>query len=147
MATESTLLRRGLPWLAAVLLLILVLWQVYPWLNERFSHQAANPRPVTARGELAADELATIAIFERASPSVVFISTQQRVRNYWTRRTFNVPKGSGSGFIWDEFGHVVTNNHVIEEASEATIRLNDGRSYNAVLVGVSPSPRFGGGAH
>ena len=52
---------------------------------------------------------------------------------------YSVPKGTGSGFIWDDLGHVVTNNHVIEGASEATVRLNDGRSYSAVLVGASPA--------
>jgi len=44
-----------------------------------------------------------------------------------------------SGFVWDDLGHVVTNNHVIEGASEATVRLNDGRSYSAVLIGASPA--------
>ncbi len=57
--------------------------------------------------------------------------------NPWTRDVFSVERGSGSGLIWDELGHVVTNNHVIED-STATVRLNDGRSYRAVLVGSSP---------
>jgi S1-C subfamily serine protease len=49
-----------------------------------------------------------------------------------------VPRGTGSGFIWDEAGHVVTNLHVIADASAATIRLADGRDYRAELVGASP---------
>jgi S1-C subfamily serine protease len=59
------------------------------------------------------------------------------VRDLWTRNVFSVPRGTGSGFIWDGAGHVITNMHVIEGASEATVRLADGRDYEASLVGVS----------
>ncbi|MCM2309018.1 MAG: trypsin-like peptidase domain-containing protein [Sulfuritalea sp.] len=99
---------------------------------------ALQSRPVAPRGELAADEKATIALFERARDSVVFISTRERVQDFWTRNVFSVPRGSGSGFIWDEAGHVVTNHHVIDGASEATVKLADGSSYKARLVGTSP---------
>jgi S1-C subfamily serine protease len=99
----------------------------------------AAPRLVTPRGDLAADEKAMIELFERARDSVVFISTRQQVRDYWTRNVFSVPRGTGSGFIWDDRGHVVTNFHVIEGASEATVRLADGRDYKAGLVGASPA--------
>ncbi|MEM6639841.1 MAG: trypsin-like peptidase domain-containing protein [Pseudomonadota bacterium] len=98
----------------------------------------AQPRLVTARGDLAADEQATIELFERASPSVVYISTSRRVVDFWRRDVRNVPQGTGSGFIWDEDGHVVTNYHVIQGASQAEVRLNDGRTYDAGLVGASP---------
>jgi S1-C subfamily serine protease len=116
-----------------------VLWQFLPWVERQLVRLDAEPRVVAARGDLAPDEQATIEIFERASPSVVFISTRQRVVNLWTRNVTSVPRGNGSGFIWDDLGHVVTNNHVIEGASEARVRLNDGRSYRAVLVGRSPA--------
>jgi S1-C subfamily serine protease len=128
---------RRLRWLTGSILLILILWQFLPWIERYLISATTEPRSVTARGELAADERATIGIFEQASPSVVFISTSQRVRDYWTRNIFSIPKGTGSGFVWDDLGHVVTNNHVIEGASEAIVRLNDGRSYSAVLVGTS----------
>ncbi len=104
-----------------------------------YSAQPAQPRAVTARGDLAEDEKNAIEIFENASPSVVFITTKQQVRDFWSRNIFTVPKGAGSGFIWDEQGHVVTNFHVIEGASEAIVQLNDGRSLKAGLVGVSPA--------
>jgi len=97
----------------------------------------AVPRPVTARGELAADEKATIELFEMSRSSVVFITTKTQVQDFWSRNTFSVPRGSGSGFIWDENGHVVTNYHVIENASEATIKLANGKDYAAKLVGAS----------
>lgn len=130
---------RRLRWLTWTIVLILILWQFLPWIERYVIGLTTESRAITARGELAADERTTIEIFEQASPSVVFISTRQRVRDLWTRNVFSVPKGTGSGFVWDNLGHVVTNNHVIEGASEATVRLNDGRSYNAVLVGASPA--------
>ena len=100
------------------------------------SHESA-PRPVTPRGELAPDERATIDLFERSRASVVYISTRERVVDFFTRDVFSVPKGTGSGFIWDDAGHVVTNFHVIAGAAEARIRLSDGRDYSAKLVGAS----------
>jgi S1-C subfamily serine protease len=130
---------RRMRWLLWTTVLVLVLWQLLPWIQRSLIGGHSEPRAITARGELAADERTTIEIFEQASPSVVFISTSQRVRDFWTRNVFSVPRGTGSGFIWDHLGHVVTNNHVIEDASEATVRLNDGRSYRAVLVGTSPA--------
>jgi S1-C subfamily serine protease len=115
--------------------LLALLWRPWPLAQAA----GAEPRAVTARGELAADERATIEVFERSRDSVVFISTRQRVRDFWTRNVFSVPRGTGSGFIWDENGHVVTNYHVIEDASEASVRLADGREVKATLVGASPS--------
>lgn len=120
------------------LVLLFLLWQFLPLIEHYLVGLTAQPRPVTARGDLAADEKATIEIFERASPSVVYITTRQRVMDVWTRNVFSVPKGTGSGFIWDDLGHVVTNHHVVAGASEALVSLNDGRSYRAVLVGASP---------
>src|SRR5690606_15054965 len=98
----------------------------------------AEPRIVTPRGDLAADERATIALFRNARDSVVFISTRQRVADFWTRNVYSVPRGSGSGLVWDGAGHIVTNFHVIEGASQAQIQLADGRQFSATLVGVSP---------
>ena len=97
----------------------------------------AEPRKVAERGDLAADELATIDLFERSKGAVVHITTTQRVRDLRSRNVMNIPSGTGSGFIWDGDGHVVTNNHVIAQASGALVRLNDGREVPAALVGTS----------
>lgn len=102
------------------------------------THRKIEARIVTARGELANDEKATIKIFENASPSVVYITTMPRVTDPWRRNVFSAPTGTGSGFIWDGKGHVVTNFHVIRKASSAKIRLNDDRVFDAELIGVSP---------
>ena len=99
----------------------------------------AEPRSVAQRGDLAADELGTIDLFERSRGAVVHITTTQRVRDPWSRNIMNIARGTGSGFLWDADGHVVTNNHVIAEASGAQVRLNDGREVPAALVGTSPA--------
>ena len=96
-----------------------------------------QPRAVTPRGELGADEKATIDLFERTRESVVYITTSSRVRDIWTRNVYSVPRGTGSGFVWDDAGHLITNFHVIENASEALVKLADGREFKASLVGVS----------
>ena len=82
---------------------ILVLWQFLPWTERYLIGMTLEPRAVTARGELVADERKTIEIFKQASTSVVFISTRQRVRDLWTRNVFSVPRGTGSGFIWADW--------------------------------------------
>ena len=97
------------------------------------------PRPVVPRSDLSAEEKATIGLFERARDSVVFITTREQVRQFWSRNVMTVPRGSGSGFVWDEAGHIVTNFHVIEGASEATVKLADGSDHKASLVGASPA--------
>ena len=126
---------RTLGWtVVAVLVLLLIAWAL-PGSLQRPA--AAQPREVAPRGALLPGEQATIQLFETARPAVVFITTQSRVVDSWTRNVFNIPRGSGSGFIWDDRGHVVTNNHVIAGASSANVRLSDGRDVAASLVGVS----------
>ena len=96
----------------------------------------AAPRPVTARGDLAADEIATIELFHAASPSVVYVTTSA-VRNF-RFDVFEIPQGTGTGFIWDQDGHVVTNFHVIEGANRIRVTLADQSSWDAVKVGEAP---------
>lgn len=103
----------------------------------QFSHISAEPRHVTPRGPLAPDEATTVSIFEDASPSVVYITTLQRVRDLFTRNVTRVPRGTGSGFVWDDQGHVVTNLHVVRGGQEARVSLGDQRSFPATLVGAS----------
>jgi len=123
--------------LGLVLAGLIALWKLLPALEATFAPTSNPVRTVTARGDLAADEQSTIELFEKSRDTVVFITTASLVQNIWTRDVFSVPKGSGSGFIWDEAGHVVTNFHVIAGANEATVKLADGRDYKAALVGAS----------
>ena len=114
-------------------------FQLAPLLPAAMRSWRAEPRAVTARGDLAQDEKSTIAVFEAARASVVFISTASRVVDPWTRNVYDIPRGNGSGFVWDELGHVVTNHHVVAGASKAMVQLADGRTYRATLVGSDPS--------
>ena len=98
----------------------------------------AAPRAITPRGHLSADERATISLFRHTSPSVVYITTVALRRDIFNLNLFEIPQGSGSGFIWDQDGHIITNYHVIEDASSAKVTLADQSVWDAQLVGVAP---------
>ncbi len=83
-------------------------------------------------------EEATIALFEEAAPSVTFITTSNLRSNYWSRNVSEIPRGTGSGFIWDKTGHIITNYHVIKGADRATVTMADGQTFQASLVGSAP---------
>ncbi len=95
-------------------------------------------RPVSPRGPLLPGEEAAIAIFEEARPSVVFITTLVFRRDLFTFNIFEIPQGTGSGFIWDERGHIVTNFHVIYRAQQVRVTLSDHTQWEAKLVGYAP---------
>ena len=95
---------------------------------------AAAQRPVSASPGLDAEESHTIAVFKQASRSVAFITTQAARMDIWTRNVFEVPTGSGSGFVWDELGHVVTNFHVVQDADSQKVTLGDAE-FEARTVG------------
>lgn len=127
--------------LPLLMLLVAVLLVVQTWTLSRRGRAPsfaldphAQPRPVTPAGDLAADEKATIALFKQASQSVVYITTLALARDF----AFNVaeiPRGTGSGFLWDEEGHVVTNAHVVEDANRFKVTLADQSTWDAVLIG------------
>ncbi|HEX5759445.1 MAG TPA: trypsin-like peptidase domain-containing protein [Thermoanaerobaculia bacterium] len=94
--------------------------------------------PAEARRELAEQERATIALFRAASPSVVFITSIARQRDYFRMNILEIPQGSGSGFLWDQRGHVITNFHVVQSADAAQVTLSDHSAWGAELIGASP---------
>jgi len=104
---------------------------------DRLKAAAADSRPVTARGDLAEDEKSTIELFKRASPSVVYITTLSRRPVNFFEMT-DVPQGTGSGFLWDRQGHVVTNYHVLKDADSSVVTLSDQTNWKATVVGVEP---------
>jgi S1-C subfamily serine protease len=88
---------------------------------------------------LSAGELRDIEIFRRASRSVVNITSIVAVRrDFFSLDIAEIPQGSGSGFIWDREGHVVTNFHVLEGGRRWTVTLADHSTYDGELVGVAP---------
>ena len=105
-------------WLPVLLLVLIVgglIWWFWPWGGSGLNPQA-QPRPVTARGDLSELEKANIAIYEHASSSVVQVTNLAVRRSFLSLNVQEVPKGLGSGYIWDQDGHIVTNYHVVEGA-------------------------------
>jgi len=98
----------------------------------------AAQRPVQPRGALDAAELNNISVFKKSSPSVVHITTLDVQRDFFSLDVQQVPRGTGTGFIWDERGHIVTNYHVIQGGDAARVTLADQSSYAARLVGAFP---------
>ena len=133
----------GAVWLLGLILLIG--GGIAGWLVSRaiWNYQAATagaePRPVTPSGSRMEIEKTTMEIFQQTNPSVVFINTVGLQTNWYTGETTEVPEGTGSGFIWDKAGHIVTNYHVIRGASGAQVTLWDHTSYRATVVGTAPN--------
>ena len=97
-----------------------------------------EPAVVAPRGDLSEAEQTTVEIFRNAAPSVVFI-TKLAVRfDPLRRNALTVPEGTGSGFLWDAEGHVVTNFHVVAGADGARVTLSDQSVWPAELVGAFP---------
>ena len=91
---------------------------------------------VNSTKELMAEERNTVELFERCSRSVVHITTTVQVqRGGFSMDILDIPQGSGSGFVWDKQGHLVTNFHVIKDAQRAKVTMSDGKTYDAKLVG------------
>ena len=84
------------------------------------------------------DEINNIAVFESASPSVVFVTNTQLRRQRFSLNVLEIPRGSGTGLIWDRSGLIVTNFHVVYGANKITITLQSNRSYEATVVGTAP---------
>ncbi len=113
-------------------------WGVTALWSYQAESKTVQSRPVTAASSLSNDELRTIQVFEQNSASVVYISTTQRVVDLWTRNVSERPSGTGTGFVWDDNGHIVTNFHVVSGQRSAKVRLSDQRIFDADLVGASP---------
>ncbi|MDH2307998.1 S1C family serine protease [Methylobacterium brachiatum] len=133
--------------LAAAVLVLLALYVAQPYLQPLL-YSADAPRVIAARGDLAQSEQTTVALFERASPSVVHVFAQSAA----TGRDLLDPDDeggeqsgtqTGTGFVWDGAGHVVTNTHVVQNAARSggsvSVRMSDGVVVSATLVGLAPS--------
>ena len=97
-----------------------------------------NIDEIAIRKTLNDSELATIKLFENATPSVAFITTSNVRKDYWSSNVTEIPRGTGSGFVWDKDGHIITNFHVIQGADRAQVTLADQSTWSASLVGYAP---------
>jgi S1-C subfamily serine protease len=131
---EPRLQRGGCGLVFALMLLAfsgaLLVWRLWPQPSGLDSQ--AEPRAVTARGTLSEFEKGNIAIYEQACKSLVQVTnlSDQR-RNWFSLDTQEVPQGVGSGFVWDQDGHIVTNYHVVNGADAAQVTLADHSTYHA----------------
>ena len=129
--------RRFPSWLVLALMLF-GLW----WLTDRDERpkydKQAEPRVVNARGDLAEDEKNTITVFEEISPSVVYITSIEVRRSIFSLNVYEIPQGTGSGFVWDKEGRIVTNYHVVGDASRVEVTLGDNTVYKGIMVGAAP---------
>ena len=98
----------------------------------------AKPRPITPRADLTELEKTNIELYKRARPSVVHITTLLNRSDSLNLNVQQIPQGTGSGFVWDEDGHIITNFHVVQGANAARVTLADQTTYSAELVGVAP---------
>ncbi|KAI8541482.1 hypothetical protein RHMOL_Rhmol08G0064400 [Rhododendron molle] len=96
---------------------------------------SASAFVVTTPRRLQSDELATVRLFKENTPSVVYITNLAVRQDAFTLDVLEVPQGSGSGFVWDKDGHIVTNFHVIRGASDLKVTLSDQTTYDAKVVG------------
>jgi len=97
-----------------------------------------KPDAIAFAKTLNSTEEAIIELFDATAPSVCFITTSNVRRDYWTRNIQEIPRGTGSGFVWDKDGNIVTNYHVIKGADKAQVTLADQTTWEATLVGVAP---------
>ncbi len=123
--------------LLSVLIVLLILFQVRQWVSG-LNDGTAKPRLVMPRGNLAQDEKSTIELFKFVSPSVVYITSIAVQTDFFSFRALEIPQGTGSGFIWDDNGYIVTNFHVIKDAQTAEVTLANSSTWKAKLVGLEP---------
>lgn len=124
--------------LAALLLPVFLSLASPPLLPSQTREKPLPARPVATRGPLLPEEQRAISIFEEARASVVYITTLVSRTDFFTLKVFEIPQGTGSGFIWDDGGHIVTNFHVIYEAQNVQVTLSDHSIFKAEVVGTAP---------
>jgi S1-C subfamily serine protease len=81
------------------------------------------------------EEQRVIDVYARVSPAVVFITSEIPVFTFFGVDT---QEGTGSGFVIDTEGHIITNNHVVENAERIIVNLDDETSVEATLIGTDP---------
>jgi serine protease Do len=107
--------------------------------------------PATTSGSLAEVEGTLEGIYQDVSPSVVYIEVLQQQSSalgqmlpfFGNPNSQQLPeeqyqRGSGSGFVWDKAGHIVTNNHVVDGADKIKVKFSDGTIVEGTVVGTDP---------
>jgi S1-C subfamily serine protease len=135
--TTRNPLRSALPTVVFFLLLlavgIVVVWRFWPSFeqavgvgkHEEGGDPAAAPRPIAQAGPLSAEEQATIELYDRSKGSVVNVTNSRTFGSPLSLQAQEVPQGSGTGFVWDEKGRIVTNHHVVKGADSIRVTFAD----------------------
>jgi len=97
--------------------------------------QAEPQVQASGNSRLTEDERNTIEVVRKTRNSVVYVTNLQYVQDFFYRSDQPVPQGSGSGFVWDDQGHIVTNFHVIAEGAKFTVSFPNQKQVEAKLVG------------
>jgi 2-alkenal reductase len=124
---------------AVIALLVVVGVYVGQPYVDRLLFSASTPRAVEPRGSLSDLERSTIELFERVSPSVVQVVAHAGALETSQSEGENGAAQTGTGFVWDAAGHIVTNNHVVEGTDAVAVRLASGQAVRAQIVGTAPN--------
>ena len=122
--------------LASVGVLAVRVYQIEARLQPRVEGPPQKPL-IVPRGDLSSLEKTYVELFRKASQAVVHITTLDMRTDMFRLRALEVPTGTGSGFVWDDRGNIVTNAHVVQGARAARVTLPDQSHWEAKLVGVS----------
>jgi S1-C subfamily serine protease len=117
-------------------IVFLLVWSIVRPAQPTPLHDArSEPRPVTPRADLIPEEKATVEVFHEASPAVVYVTSSELGRDFFSFNVFEVPRGTGSGFVYNHDGHIVTAFHVIQDGTRWNVTLADESQWPARLVG------------
>jgi S1-C subfamily serine protease len=147
--SNQSALRTALPTVLVYLLLlaagVVLLWKLWPSLEQTVgltqpsgADKTAAPRPVTPAGPLTAEEKTTIEVYQQSKDSVVNVISSQVFGTRLSLKPQEVPKGSGTGFVWDDKGRIVTNYHVVKDADRVHVILADQTRVSATQISVDP---------
>lgn len=100
--------------------------------DQKVTSSSVEPRRITV------EEQSNTDLFKSVSPCVVHLTTEAVRRSFFSLDLMKIPRGAGTGFVWDRDGHIVTNFHVIRDADIANVALADQSNWPATLVGAAP---------
>jgi len=134
---EQTMPRPEIRMISLLVIVSLLFVNCAMFLATPRQEEAVRERGAADAVGLCIEEEKVISIFEKNAPSVAFITSKVRRRNIFSLNVTEIARGSGSGFIWDRDGHVVTNYHVIQDADAVCVTLADKSVWPAKIVGTA----------
>src|SRR5205085_8980080 len=123
-----------------------LIWRLWPSLeqtigvgkHEEGGDPTAAPRPIAQAGPLGGEEQATIDLYNKSKDSVVNVMSSRVFGSSLSLKPQEVPQGSGTGFVWDEKGRIVTNHHVVKDADRVRVTFADQSTASVYQVNSDP---------